>query len=411
MTGNVNTRICSSCQAETDADAIFCNECGAMQTNITNDAKSICPNCRQSVVAEDKFCHSCAFNLSKKESAGSQSANGGTALATDNLSAIENVRSAPKINRKIRWEAEKGKQSETANVSGLAINDKNAAEKDNQAESFNRWKFEEEFKSSGNTPSHQEKSFAPNLVSAAMKRYGDGYRVASAMNGFGSVFKAIGLIIGFGIFFLGLLMGQSMAEYAGAGSLIISGISSGISGGVIGIFFWIIGIWISAQGQILKAQLDAAVHTSPFLSETEKARVMSLPVSGTPNVSNEDYDSNISLEPNVKASLAYGLSFILSLLWLPVPIYFLMTTPKENRFIRLHSLQSIILNSLLFIIGLFGTFTGIAAIYYGVWCAGFIANLFCIWKAYDNEEFKLPVIGDLALNLSENSSSNSRSSN
>jgi hypothetical protein len=34
---------------------------------------------------------------------------------------------------------------------------------------------------------------------------------------------------------------------------------------------------ISAQGQTLLAQADAAIHTSPFLTEEEKAKAMSLP--------------------------------------------------------------------------------------------------------------------------------------
>ena len=33
---------------------------------------------------------------------------------------------------------------------------------------------------------------------------------------------------------------------------------------------------ISAQGQILFAQADCAVHTSPFLSDEERAKAMSL---------------------------------------------------------------------------------------------------------------------------------------
>jgi hypothetical protein len=40
--------------------------------------------------------------------------------------------------------------------------------------------------------------------------------------------------------------------------------------------FFVLGIIVSAQGQILKANLDSAVNTSPFLTTQQKARVMDL---------------------------------------------------------------------------------------------------------------------------------------
>ena len=39
---------------------------------------------------------------------------------------------------------------------------------------------------------------------------------------------------------------------------------------------WIFGALISSQGQLLKATLDSAVNTSPFLDDSERARMMSL---------------------------------------------------------------------------------------------------------------------------------------
>jgi hypothetical protein len=46
-------------------------------------------------------------------------------------------------------------------------------------------------------------------------------------------------------------------------------------------FFW--GILVAAQGEILNATLDTAVNSSPFLSNEQRGRIMSLP--GTPNAS------------------------------------------------------------------------------------------------------------------------------
>jgi len=38
----------------------------------------------------------------------------------------------------------------------------------------------------------------------------------------------------------------------------------------------LLGVVVSAQGQVLKATLDGSVNTSPFLDLTQKAQVMSL---------------------------------------------------------------------------------------------------------------------------------------
>jgi hypothetical protein len=51
-------------------------------------------------------------------------------------------------------------------------------------------------------------------------------------------------------------------------------------GGVVGVFVGgilvLLGVLISAHAQMLLAQADAAVHTSPFLDYAEKANAMSL---------------------------------------------------------------------------------------------------------------------------------------
>lgn len=391
MIEKLQTRICTSCQAETDADAIFCSECGAMQTiKSENINKSSCPNCHKAAAPTDKFCRFCAFNLSENESAPAR--NGKPILGKENLLEIDNV-------------------------SDLLVDSKNAPEKPKMPETIQAHPFEENSEFLENKPKSQEKSLSTSLVSAAMKRYADGYRVARALNGFGATLKAIGLIGGVGFILLGLLLGQIAATQVsrstfgltdGAGLMMSSIISFGITGAIFALIFWILGIWISAQGQVLKAHLDSAVYSSPFLSVMDKARVMSLPVDGTAqNIFVDELDLNkpkTSLQLNVKASLAYGLCLIPTwgILWLTVPIYFLMTTPKENQFLRLHSFQSIILNTSIFIISLIGTLSETLAIYYIAWFIAVIVNLFCIWGAYNNGKSKLPIIGDIAKNLSEN---------
>ncbi len=50
---------------------------------------------------------------------------------------------------------------------------------------------------------------------------------------------------------------------------------------VLGLMGFILGMLISAQGQILMASLDGSVNTSPFLSEAGKAKVMGLETDST----------------------------------------------------------------------------------------------------------------------------------
>jgi DNA-directed RNA polymerase subunit RPC12/RpoP len=52
---------------------------------------------------------------------------------------------------------------------------------------------------------------------------------------------------------------------------------------VVGFGFWIVGVFITAQGQLLRALLDTAVNTSPFFSNTDKERIMEI-TQRTPNV-------------------------------------------------------------------------------------------------------------------------------
>jgi ribosomal protein L40E len=156
MPENVNTRICSSCQAETDADAIFCNECGAMQTKSTNNAAT---NGRNNFEADKP--------LEIKHASGS----------------FSDSRTPLKTNTESKIFSTKPQLKENSNSS----------------------------KSKSNS---QEKSFSPNTVSAVTKRYRDGYRVAGASDGFGQLIKAIGVLSGLGIGLLGLIVSAGAAEQA-----------------------------------------------------------------------------------------------------------------------------------------------------------------------------------------------------
>ena len=228
MPENINTRICSSCQAETDADAIFCNECGAMQTKSANNAAK----------------------------------NGKNTFETD-------------------------KPLEIKHASSLFSDSKTPLRVNTEPKIFSTKPQSKEKSILGSESNTQENSFSANTISAVTKRYRDGYRVAGATDGFGQLIKAIGILSGLGIGLLGLIVSAGAAEQArkssfglsdGGGIAFGSILFFGITGAIIGIIFWILGVIISAKGQELKASLDSAVHSSPFLSDAEKAQVMSLPL-------------------------------------------------------------------------------------------------------------------------------------
>jgi uncharacterized membrane protein len=103
---------------------------------------------------------------------------------------------------------------------------------------------------------------------------------------------------------------------------------------------------------------------------------------------------------NVAAALSY----------IPIiAIVFLIIEPyKRDRFVRFHSFQSlfftvsvivvsIILGMILsgaFFIG--GMWSLVLGLYWIFRLAVFVGWLFLVFKAYNNESFKLPVIGDIA---------------
>ena len=112
---------------------------------------------------------------------------------------------------------------------------------------------------------------APALASpqsqAVGRRYKDAYLVAGAVSGAGIAIKAIGIVLGVLIALLGLVASSAAVTFPA----ILTAI-------VVGVFFFVFGALISAQGQVLKASLDTAVNTSPFLTNEQRATIMSLPI-------------------------------------------------------------------------------------------------------------------------------------
>ncbi len=96
------------------------------------------------------------------------------------------------------------------------------------------------------------------------------------------------------------------------------------------------------------------------------------------------------LKPNVAAALSYVLGFITGL------IFYLIS---KNKFVRFHAMQSLSLAVIVFLATWIFRFMFV----YGLWFMSPLVNLLylvlsivLIVKAYNNEMYKLPIIGDFA---------------
>ena len=96
--------------------------------------------------------------------------------------------------------------------------------------------------------------------------------------------------------------------------------------------------------------------------------------------------TSTGLDENVAGLLSYALGWVSGLVFILLE--------KENRFVRFHAMQSIIVFGFFNIVGMFFFWIPFLG-----WLAGGLA--FALWivlmvKAYQGEMYKLPVAGDLA---------------
>jgi hypothetical protein len=102
---------------------------------------------------------------------------------------------------------------------------------------------------------------------ALMSRYTDSYLVARTITTFGAIVKFIAFIIGGGVILVSLVVGGHSTQYLIGGFLLAA---------IVGIPIFVLGVLVTAQGQILKATLDTAVNSSPLLTKDEMKQIMSL---------------------------------------------------------------------------------------------------------------------------------------
>ena len=107
------------------------------------------------------------------------------------------------------------------------------------------------------------------------------------------------------------------------------------------------------------------------------------------------------LQPNLAAALAYVLTVITGIIFYVIE--------KENKYVRFHAMQSILFGAVWIVLWivlsiistalLFVPVVGwiiTAVIYLVLGLGGFILWLFLMYKAYQGEKFKLPIVGDIA---------------
>lgn len=100
--------------------------------------------------------------------------------------------------------------------------------------------------------------------------------------------------------------------------------------------------------------------------------------------------TSTGMAPNLAAALSYLVGIITGI------VFYVLE--KENKFVRFHAMQSIlfcgtwiVVNVILWLIPILGW---IFATLFNI--AGVILWLIIMFKAYSGEQFKLPVLGDIA---------------
>ena len=122
---------------------------------------------------------------------------------------------------------------------------------------------------------------AISYAASVTTRYKDAYRVAKTLNFLGMLCKIVAAILAIIALVVLVEIGSQYHAYYQFFNTVIQGrdlwwwYGFGAAAVIFGVG-WIIGVFISAQGQLIKATIDSAVNTSPFISETQKADVMSL---------------------------------------------------------------------------------------------------------------------------------------
>jgi hypothetical protein len=108
----------------------------------------------------------------------------------------------------------------------------------------------------------------------AIERYQDGYRAAQTAVTFSETVKLGGIVLG-GVVFVGALVAYQFdpAERSG---FPVAAVSMIAGAALLVLISQILGMAFGILGELLKATLDSDVNSSPFLSNAQRAKLMSL---------------------------------------------------------------------------------------------------------------------------------------
>lgn len=104
-------------------------------------------------------------------------------------------------------------------------------------------------------------------------RYTDGYRVARLLVAFGTTIRVLAVIAA--VTMLVWRLWAYRPEFRVPTSIIVAGLGWTA---VVAFGGFVVGVFVSAGGQLLRASLDCAVNSSPFFSNQQRAQIMSIPV-------------------------------------------------------------------------------------------------------------------------------------
>lgn len=109
-----------------------------------------------------------------------------------------------------------------------------------------------------------------------------------------------------------------------------------------------------------------------------------------------DKNTILGLDENIEGALAYVFGFLTGIL--------LLLVEKENEFVKFHAIQSTgtfilffainIFINILYVIPYIGWVVSLLSIL--LMLGEFVLWIFLMYKAYNHEKFKLPIIGNIA---------------
>ena len=100
--------------------------------------------------------------------------------------------------------------------------------------------------------------------------------------------------------------------------------------------------------------------------------------------------TSIGMQPNAEALLAYLAGFITGI------VFYIIE--KENKFVRFHAMQSIVVFGFFFVLGMALAMIPVIGWVLSpiLWIANIVLWILLMVKAYQGEMFKLPIAGDIA---------------